>query len=203
MWITLTVCRRPKLTEASNVTRLAVMAAVAFSAITLFGQTHTAPELPRIDKNACPFECCQFGNWKTTKNVQAFSGWERNHRQKAFQIKKGEKVQAVTGINITYRPGQLRALKSMADIHVKRGDTILTYMYRGEGDIDSWANGRWLGDQQIETDVPCSEAKKAPDLPACLLNRGESEWWILIKTSSGKQGWVWGNQGFDGSDACG
>lgn len=180
-------------------TKIAVLAAALASPL-LFAQANSAPSLPRIDKNACPFECCQFGQWTANKSVPVFSDWQKG-RHKLLTISKGEKVTAVTGIHITYEPGHLRALTNMADINVKPGDTILTYMYRGEGDIDSWANGRWLGDQQLDSVVPCSQTTK-PHEPACMLDRGKKEWWVLIKTSSGKQGWIQGNHGFDGSDGC-
>ena len=93
----------------------------------------------------------------------------------------------------------------MKDIGVKAGDIILTYMYQGEGYIDAWANGKWLGDQenqQIFSNFACTQADKPPDLPTCFVDEGDKEWWVLIKTSSGKQGWIKGAEGFDGADAC-
>jgi len=41
---------------------------------------HKAPKpaLPKIDENACPFEGCQFGQWKARETAQLFSTWNRH-----------------------------------------------------------------------------------------------------------------------------
>src|SRR5437899_11896497 len=41
---------------------------------------HKAPKpaLPKIDENACPFEGCQFGQWKARETAHLFSTWNRH-----------------------------------------------------------------------------------------------------------------------------
>ena len=54
---------------------------------------HKAPKpaLPKVDENACPFEGCQFGQWKARETAQLLSTWKAE-RKLIRQIKKGEAV---------------------------------------------------------------------------------------------------------------
>ena len=36
------------------------------------------PALPKIHENACPFEGCQFGQWRARETAQLFSTWNRH-----------------------------------------------------------------------------------------------------------------------------
>jgi hypothetical protein len=159
------------------------------------------PTLPRVDGNACPFECCQFGRWTATRKIRVYNDWRR-FRHRSFEIQKGETVTAITGVHVTYKPGHLRVLKDIPELHMKVGDTVLTYMYHGEGYFDFWING-YSGNDQIYTALRCTEATKKETEPVCVVDEGDKEWWVRIKTSSGQTGWVEGNIGFDGTNACG
>jgi hypothetical protein len=78
-------------------------------------------------------------------------------------------------------------------------------MYHGEGYFDFWVNGYSRNDQ-IYTALRCTEATKKETEetePRCVVDEGDKEWWVRIKTKSGQTGWVEGNIGFDGIDACG
>jgi hypothetical protein len=46
---------------------------------------------------------------------------------------------------------------------------------------------------------PCNEKRNGN---ICTLDEGEKEWWVRIKTKSGRVGWVKGNDGFSGADSC-
>ena len=164
-------------------------------------QKKPKPALPHIDRNACPFECCQFGTWKTKQQIQVFDNWT-DVRKKSFTLKKGMAVTVLTGIHITYRPGRLRALRSIPDLHIRKGDVVLTYMYHGEGYFDFWVNG-FTGNDQIYTSLKCSDLKKSETEPLCIEASSKTDWWVQIKTKEGRTGWVNGNEGFSGSDACG
>ena len=85
------------------------------------------PTLPRVNHNACPFECCQFGRWTAKQNVAAYEEWHRS-RHRLFEIQKGQTVTALTGVHVTYKPGHLRAMKAVPELHMKPGDTVLTHM---------------------------------------------------------------------------
>lgn len=158
----------------------------------------TVPKLPRLDWGACPFACCQLGKWTATKNVTVFSDWKKGRRA-VGHTGRGEVVTAITGVNITFEPGRIRVLKSFPEYGIKRGDVLPTYTYRGEGYIDFWWKGKMHSDQ-IEN-KECG--REDVDEPTCTLSHGKKEWWVRIKRANGTSGWVFGNKGFDGTDACG
>jgi hypothetical protein len=157
------------------------------------------PALPKVDYKACPFECCQFGEWKAEQDVRVYDRWQRKGRKELFTLHEGESVTAITGVHVTYRPGRLKILRDIPDLKLRQGDTVETYMYTGEGYVYFWSNGRMQHDQ-IFTSLSCSEVGENI---ACLLDHGDKEWWVKLRTKSGRVGWVRGNEGFSGSDACG
>jgi hypothetical protein len=53
----------------------------------------------------------------------------------------------------------LRVLKEVPELHMKVDDTVLTYMYHGEGYFDFWVNG-YAGNDQIYSPLRCTEATK-------------------------------------------
>ncbi len=177
-----------------------VLSALFIGGCCLLSVAQAPPPLPQVDRNACPFECCQFGRWTATRKITVYSDWRRSRRP-LFDIKNGEAVTAVTGVFVTYRPGRLRALKDIPELHVRAGDTVLTYMYNGEGYFDFWVNGH-SGNDQIYTAVPCADAPEKGTEPFCAVDNGDKEWWVRIHTNSGRTGWVKGDGGFDGADSC-
>src|SRR6476646_10394466 len=91
------------------------------------------PELPFFDWNACPFEGCKYGQWTVRKPVVVYDTWKRT-RQQVAKLAEGDKVLAVTGVVITYKPGIIRMDHDQPQDGLKRGDLIWTYSYRAEGD---------------------------------------------------------------------
>ena len=66
------------------------------------------PDMPFIDAGACPFECCHYGSWTARQSVPARQ--TRNQRSPiAFTIVRGEKVTALMGVVVTYKPGVVRS----------------------------------------------------------------------------------------------
>jgi hypothetical protein len=62
------------------------------------------PPPPFFEWNRCPFEGCQYGQWKAIEAVPLYSTWKRS-RKEIGALAEGEKVVAVTGVVITYKPG--------------------------------------------------------------------------------------------------
>lgn len=52
------------------------------------------PPLPFVDKNACPFECCQYGYWVSIQEFKAYIE-PKNDSTIVYVINKGEKVEAL------------------------------------------------------------------------------------------------------------
>jgi hypothetical protein len=62
--------------------------------------------------------------WTLDRKPQG-SDWRRS-RQRLFEVEKGETLTALAGVQVTYKPGHLRALKDIPELHVTVGDTVLT-----------------------------------------------------------------------------
>jgi len=89
------------------------------------------PALPFYDWNVCPGEGCTYGQWIARKSIAVYDVWKKNRRLIA-RLSVGDKVTGVTGIVITFRPGMIEINRDLPDKHLKSGDTLLTYTYRGE-----------------------------------------------------------------------
>ena len=75
--------------------------------------------------------------------------------------------------------------------NLRRGDTILTYSYRGEGFSAVWFKGKY----QTEFDI--SFAKRldgtgcgGDHCAATYIDMGQHDWWAQVKLPSGQTGWV-------------
>lgn len=167
------------------------------------------PEVPFLDWNACPFEGCTYREWKANKSVPLYDTWQKK-RKRIGTVSPGEKVVAVTGVVITYKPGLIRmerdySLSEFAigspkpDQDLKRGDTLLTYAYRGEGNSAVWLNGKYYSDFDISF-VGCRGA----NCVATYVDMGVKEWWAQVRLKSGRTAWVFmdGNP-FDDVDRFG
>jgi hypothetical protein len=157
---------------------------------------------------ACPFECCQFGEWTARRRVDLYSDWRKARRRRIGSVAIGQKVTAVDGVEVILRPVRMRVLADVPDIGAKPGDTLLGFAYHGEGFYDYWFRDKWIKEYEAST-LPCSD----PDhkrYAFCSVDDGRREWWAKIETTAGLTGWVhMFSSGvdqiapFDGSDGCG
>lgn len=155
------------------------------------------PSLPKIDENACPFEGCQFGRWTAREPVSIYTTW-KSGRKPLLTLVKGEAVTAITGIHITFDPGEIQVTAPMPEYQLKPGDRIFEYMDLGEGFFNAWFNGYWVKefDGSAIEGLGC-----ARDCTATLLKPGRKEWWVEIKTGKGTTGWINDADRFDGKDS--
>jgi len=155
------------------------------------------PVLPKIDKNACPFEGCHFGVWRATGTVQLFSSWTED-RKPVATLSKGEGVAAITGVHITVKPSELKVTMPIPDYGLKPGDIVYGYMYKGEGVFSAWFNGYWVEDFDGSgvAGAGCNR-----NCNAKLLREGRVEWWVQVKMKDGTTGWTKDTDNFDGKDA--
>lgn len=160
------------------------------------------PNLPIVDYKACPFEGCSFGKWKVLKESTMYSTWQEN-RTEISKLKAGEEVTGLTGVHVTSKPDRILVKKEIPSLGLNPGDIILRYMYVGEGFANIWAKGTW------HKEADCSFLKEkngdgcTRDCSAVVTDEGVKNWWVNIKTSDGKQGWVLAEDNFGGMDALG
>src|SRR5690349_21613137 len=93
------------------------------------------PALPHFDWNACPFEGCTYRQWTAHEVVPVYDTC-KERRHEIARLAVGEKVNAITGVVITYRPGVIRLDEDAPDASLKRGDLIMTYSYHDAGDTE-------------------------------------------------------------------
>ena len=176
---------------------------VLLGASVAWSQTNGGPpKLPFVDSNTCPGEGCQYREWTARKAVVVYDTWKASRRE-IGRLVKGEKVTGVTGVVITNEPGVVRMDRDLPEAGLKRGDTILTYAYRGEGETAAWFNGKYYPDFDISF-------AKSPDGTGCggdrcaatYVKAGKKAWWAEVRLQSGRTGWVNMQAApFDGTDA--
>jgi hypothetical protein len=158
----------------------------------------SAPSLPHYEWKAGPSECCSYGQWSARKQVVVYNTWKQDRRPIA-EIAKGDTVLGVTGVIITLRPGVVRMDRDLPEDNLKRGDTILTYGYGGEGFSAVWFNGRYYSDFDISfTRWPDGSGCGGAHCAATYVDLGKNVWRVQVKLKSGRTGWVdIDNAGFD------
>jgi hypothetical protein len=184
-------------------TRFSVFSLLATFALAQQAPTKTAakpgaitePPLPVIDYNACPFEGCTFGKWKVMKDSTVYSTW-RKGRTEITKLRAGEEVTALTGVHITHKPDRILMKQAIPDLGLKPGDVVLRYMYLGEGYANIWFNGAWHKSEDCSF-IAEKGARNCADCLAVFTEEGDKEWWVKVKTPSGKIGWVLVPQDFD------
>ncbi len=163
-----------------------------------------APSLPFFDWNACPFEGCTYGEWTAAATVEVFDTWKPS-RKRIATIPTKAVVTGVSGVVITYKPGVIRLNEDLSQDDLRRGDTILTYTYRGEGFSAAWFKGRFYREYDITfAKWPDGSGCLGNDCAANYVDLGEKVWWAKVKIRSGVVGWVNMNEAkFGGVDQFG
>ena len=165
------------------------------------------PHEPYLDWGACPFECCKYGRWVATKDVRSFSSRTAGS-PKPVVVRKGERVVAQIGVVVTTRLGRMVATRPIQlgegrkRVAVPEGAIFYVLHYWGEGYFAYWYNGETYSDPRY-LEPTSGEPRSIEGSGARLLQTPEWEWWVRIRTRTGRIAWVQGNGGFDGADACG
>lgn len=161
-----------------------------------------ALQLPYLDWKACPGEGCQYAEWTARRPVVVYNTWQPARRQ-LTRLTAGEKVAGMTGVVITYEPGVIRIDRDLPEQRLKRGETILTYAYRGEGFAAVWFKGRYYSEFDISfARWPDGTGCGGDHCAATYVNLGKKIWWAQVKLKSGRTGWVnMETAKFDGVDA--
>src|SRR5688572_26310092 len=99
------------------------------------GDTTAAAALPmsaesvRVEMGACPFECCQYGRWRTDSAVVLYARRDTTSEQ-IGDVGRGVIVNALTGA-VHVRPGRLVLSHPLGSVF-EPGDTLAIHSYVGE-----------------------------------------------------------------------
>jgi hypothetical protein len=159
------------------------------------------PPLPYIDQGACPFECCTYREWTAAAPVTVYQHLD-DETQTLFTLNAGEKVVALTGAVITYKPGLVKILKAtqlgylsggqQRVLSLQEGEMVHMLHYVGEGLDAFWYQGKIYYD--------ALQLMKGESLE--ILSHPVNAWWVQIKNQKGQIGWTNQSDEFDNQDSC-
>jgi hypothetical protein len=153
-------------------------------------QAIAARALPFYDWGACPYEKCAYREWTAHRSVTVYDTWEQARRPIA-ELAEGDKVTGITGVVVTLKPGLIRMDRDLPKENLQRGDTVLTYAWRGEGFSAVWFKGRYYPDFDISfTKWPDGQGCGGEHCAATYMDLGSKSWWAEVKLNSGRTGWV-------------
>jgi hypothetical protein len=188
-------------------TRIAATLTLACVA-TASSQTAQGPPVPYEDAGACPFEGCTYREWQANSAVEIHAE-RRTDSAVVSRIAKGERVQALTGVVVTIKAGRIRADTAQelpaegGPLMLMPGQTLFLLTYQGEGHSKAWFNQRlyqWV-DASKALNGACQFIPER--CKGWTVERPQSEWWVQIRTASGKVGWTLDTGKFDNKDRYG
>jgi hypothetical protein len=165
------------------------------------------PPVPFEDIGACPFEGCVYRDWIANGPVTVRAD-RRPDAPIVFTLKKGDHVQAITGIVVTVKPGRVQFRKA-ADLvttagrlHVEPGETLYLLTYHGEGVTTAWFKGRLYDEVDAQefinglcgTKLICN---------GTIVEKPQAVWWIRLRTMGRLTGWTNESEKFDNKDRFG
>ena len=81
--------------------------------------------------------------------------------------------------------------RDLPDLQLKRGDTLLTYTYLGEGESAVGFKGRYYTEFDISfTKWPDGSGGGGEYCAATYRDLGKKDWWAKVQLKSGQTGWV-------------
>lgn len=169
----------------------------------------TGPELPIETLNACPFEGCHFGAW-TARKLLTVRRTRSARGAKAFTLRAGEPVTALTGVLVITRPGRVTfrertdLLTAEGQISIAPGESLYLLGYRGEGFTDAWFKGRTYHEVDGAMEFFNALCDTRPErCTGRIVEPVRSTWWVQVRNSAGLVGWTNQAEDFDGKDAFG
>jgi hypothetical protein len=100
-------------------------------------------------------------------------------------------------------PDRIEALVDIPELGLGTGDTLLRYMYHGEGYCDIWAKGKWHRDYDCSFIAEKQIGGCLRDCAANVVSEGRKDWWVRVKTPQGSIGWTKVEDQFNCMDAFG
>lgn len=141
------------------------------------------PMEPYVQKNVCPFEGCQYGNWIAKRNVTIYKEQSINSK-KVGQVQSEEQVNAIKGDMVFTQIEKVLVTESFNKF--LKGDTVFILSYQGEGYYSVWYK-----DNIISTFIFWENPRSSgQEIKGEILCPSISNWWVYVKTQSGKEGWV-------------
>jgi hypothetical protein len=150
--------------------------------------------------NACPFECCVYGEWTADTVIPMYAA-PQTRGTPAFTFAKGTRIRADSGVvfvtSVAYAVVDDTVFGAGNQPWLLPNDTVYLLDPVGEGHWTGWRRGEILEDvPPFFEDIP--EPKKGR-----LFGKPGREWWVHA-TAGGQRGWFPADSvRVRGADACG
>lgn len=192
--------------------RLWLLALLIAILIPFTALAQTRPPLPYEDVGACPFECCTYREWVAQKRTAIHQSRNPNSPV-LFTVAAGQRIQAVTGVVVTTKAGEISIKKPIVlsaysrnddkpkPIQARPGDILYLLTYQGEGSYFVWFKGENFSIDVAE--VIHQNEESVPPGTSINIPRPTSSWWVKMKNRQGQIGWTNQPENFGNKDACG
>jgi len=166
-----------------------------------------------VDRGACPFECCTYGQWHADSAV-ALRASPDSSAPIVGTVASGTTVAASTG-EVHVRPGVFVMSRGERAYSLDRsgpptpgdsfrvGDTLLVYTSRGEGAYKVRLVGSTGPMFELMLASPGTGCERSNACNGRLLAAPVSTWWANVRAPNGTTGWTTDTRHFSGRDRCG
>jgi len=161
------------------------------------GQSNTPkPELPVADYDACPGKGKPVPNVKISQDDKIYSSWQGKDTS-IGKLKAGEEVTVLGGVNVVREPDTavIKYVDPDYDSSSLRvGEIALGYGIEADENVVFWSKGTWFAVwiEEVGEKGQCGFTSGF-GFAGCsidIVQGGVSEWWVQVKTSRGRTGWV-------------
>ena len=151
-------------------------------------QMLSPPLLPVITEPVLP-EGWGAGPYSLKKTITVFDTWKPAHVVLAH-LPAGSSVTLISGLIEVGKPDSIEVTSSIPLLFLIRGDRLLRYTQRGEGNADFWAKGRWYTNGDFGWVKNADGSGCQSDCKAQEEEPGLSTWWFKIRLPDGRLGWT-------------
>ncbi len=168
----------------------------------------TGPPLPFEDIGACPFEGCVYREWAANSQVTVRRE-RRPDSPVAFTLEKGDRVQALTGIVVTLKPGRVQfrnavdLTSSAGRLYVEPGETLYLLTYYGEGVTTAWFKGRLYDEVDGSEFINAICDFRPGTCNGTIVDKPQKVWWVRLRHRNRVSGWSNETEKFDNKDRFG
>ena len=167
----------------------------------------SGPPMPFEDVGACPFEGCVYREWTVESPVNVRTA-RRQGAPIAFTLSKGDRVQAITGIVVTTRPGRVQFRQPIdlsttsGLIKINPGETLYLLTYHGEGVTTGWFKGR-LYDEVDGQEFFNGLCGRRTICNGTIVEKPRTVWWVRVRNKARVTGWTNEPEKFGNKDRFG
>ena len=154
------------------------------------------PALPAITQDVLPGEGSTPGKYTLRGPAVIFDTWKpRRHR--IATLKAGTPLVLLSGVSEVSKPDLVAVTSPVPELQLNPGDSLLRYTWRGEGNADFWAKGRFYRDLNGEFVTEADGSGCQSQCKARVVESGLKVWWFRVRLMDHRIGWTNAADGFN------